>query len=273
MRLTPRRMYRNSRKVIRDIKHRVIGLPWLEVEPRDRFLASFPRSGNTWLRHILYFYVTGSETVDMSALDNFAPILDGINLRPKLAKMAGAEHRYIKTHELPADYLMTGKTVYLTRDGRDATWSWHRYNKSFDASTPDFDTFLKNCLEDRYRYRAWHTNVGAWLKYRDNPSVFFLRFEDMRADPAGAFDAVLRHIGLPIDAARAAWAVERADPNTVAQTFKSEIAARRAPGDGAGQGGVVERWRTEYTPEQLDLFERKAGPVLEAFGYTLSKAA
>jgi hypothetical protein len=55
----------------------------------------------------------------------------------------------------------------------------------------------------------------------------------------------------------------------VAKTFKGEVAARRAPGDGAGQGGVVERWRTEYTPEQLDLFANKAGPVLEAFGYPL----
>lgn len=271
--LTPRRLRRNARKILRDVRHRGLGQPWMEVEPRDCFLASFPRSGNTWLRHILYFYLTGAEAVDMSALDAFCPIIDGIDLQHHLAARAGESHRFIKTHELGAPYLLTGKVVLLVRDGRDATWSWHRYRMAFNNETPDFDRFLKACLDDRYRYRSWHSNVGSWMPLIDSDRVLMLRFEEMRADTEGVFARVLAHLGIPADPDRIVQAVALATPGKVAETFRSEVRARRATGDGAGQGGTVERWRSQYTPAQLELFEAKAGDLLAQLGYPLATRA
>lgn len=265
-----RMTFRNARKVLRDVKHRGLGLPWMAVEPRDRFLASWPRSGNTWLRHILYFYLTGRDALDMTTLDSFCPIIDGIDLKRHLAAMTGQEQRFIKTHELAAPYLTTGRIVYLVRDGRDATWSYHKYRLGMNPGTPkDFDTFLRLCLDNRIRYHSWHRNVASWLALRDDPSMLLLRFEDMRADPRAAFLRILDHLGIPADAARVDRAVALATPERVNATFRSEIAARHSPGDGAGQGGVVERWREAYTPAQQKLFEDRAGPVLRALGYPL----
>lgn len=272
-RFAPRRLRRNARKLIRDIRHRGLGQPWLTVEPRDCFLASFPRSGNTWLRHILYFYLTGAEHVDMTTLDAFCPVIDGVDLKHHLAARATDSHRFIKTHELGAPYFLTGKVALLIRDGRDATWSWHRYRMAFNNASPDFDQFLKACLADRYRYRAWHTNVASWLDLGTHPNLLLLHFEDMRADPAAVFTRVLDHFDIPADPDRIARAVQMATPNKVADTFRSEVRARRAAGDGAGQGGAVQRWRQEYSPEQLRLFEQASGPVLKRAGYPLSTEA
>lgn len=266
--LTLRNMHRAARKAVRDVKHRGLGLPWMDVEPRDCFLASWPRSGNTWLRHILYFYVTGRDTLDMATLDAFAPIIDGIDLKTHLAAMGDAERRYIKTHELAAPYLTRGRIVYLVRDGRDAMLSYHKYRMAFNNAPADFDLFLTNCLADRYRYHSWHRNVASWLALRDDPAMLLLRFEDMRADPRAAFLRVLGHLGLPADADRVDRAVALATPERVNATFRTEIRARRAAGDGAGQGGLVERWRETYSEDQQRRFEAKAGEVLRALGYT-----
>lgn len=267
--LTPRNLRRNARKVLRDVRHRGLGRPWMEVEPRDCFLASFPRSGNTWLRHILYLYLTGAEGVDMTTLDTFCPLIDGVDLQHYLAAHASASHRFIKTHELGAPYLLTGKVVFLVRDGRDATWSWHRFRMVFNKETPDFDRFLKACLADRYRYYAWHTNVASWLPLTESDRVLTLRFEELRADTEGVFARVLEHLDIPADPERIARAVALSTPKKVAETFRSETRVRRFSGDGAGQGGTVERWRTQYTPAQLQLFEAAAGDVLAQLGYPL----
>lgn len=267
--LKPRNIVRNARKVVRDVRHRGLGQPWMEVEPRDRFLASFPRSGNTWLRHILYFYLQDNETVDMTELDEFCPIIDGIDLKAKLARKGDAAQRFIKTHELGADYFLAGKIVFLVRDGRDATLSWHKYRMGFGQANGDFDAFLRACLDDKFRYKAWHTNVASWLPLVDSPRTLLLKFEDLKADTAGVFAQVLAHMDVPVDQDRIARAVALASPNKVAQTFKSEVRARHTVGDGAGQGGQSDRWRASYTPEQLKLFDDKAGEVLTALGYPL----
>lgn len=260
---------RNARKVLRDVKHRGLGLPWMAVEPRDRFLASWPRSGNTWLRHILYFYTTGRDDLDMTTLDAFCPIIDGVDLKTHLAAMAGQEWRFIKTHELGAPYLTGGRIVYLVRDGRDATWSWHKYRLGLNPGTPqDFDTFLKACLTDRVRYCSWHRNVATWMKLRDDPAMLMMTFEDMRTDPRAAFLRVLAHLEIPVEEARVDRALALATPEKVNATFASEVAARNRAGHGGGQGGVVERWRSTYTEDQQRLFEDKAGDVLKALGYT-----
>lgn len=100
--------------------------------------------------------------------------------------------------------------------------------------------------------------------------MLLLRFEDMRADPRGTFLQVLRHLDIQIDTERVDTAVALATPDRVNASFRSEVSARWRRGDASGQGGVVERWRTVYTPSQLELFEDKAGDVLRALGYPLS---
>lgn len=267
--MTPRNIRRNARKLIRDIRHRGLGEPWMTVEPRDCFLASFPRSGNTWLRHILYSYMTGAEGVDMTTLDAFCPIIDGVDLQRHIAAQGDAPHRFIKTHELGAPYLLNGKVVFLVRDGRDATWSWHRFRMVFNNETPDFGEFLEASLADRHRYYSWPTNVASWMPLIESERVLLLRFEEMRADPEGVFARVLDHFGIPSVPERIAEAVELSTPRKVADTFRSELRAQWTKGDGAGQGGTVERWRTQYTPEQLELFEARAGDLLTRLGYPL----
>jgi len=243
----------------------------MRVEPRDCFLASWPRSGNTWLRHIIYFYTTGISDLDMTTLDSFCPIIDGIELKQHLLKMEDQEHRFIKSHELCAPYLLNGRIVYLVRDGRDATWSYYKYRLGRRHHSPsDFDSFLRLCLNDKIRYYSWHRNVSSWLKYKHNPSMLLLRFEDMRADPKGTFVSILDHLDIPIDLERVDASVALATPDRVNSTFRSEVGARLGRGDGVGHGGLVERWREVYTREQLDMFEDKAGDVLRSLGYRTS---
>ena len=64
----PKKLLRNARKIRRDVRHRLIGVPWMDVRPQDRFLFSYPRSGNTWLRHIVHHLSSGVQVNDLSLI-------------------------------------------------------------------------------------------------------------------------------------------------------------------------------------------------------------
>lgn len=145
---------RTLRKVRRDVQHRVLGLPWMTVSDEHCVLASWPRSGNTWLRHILFFYFYQNDQVDMTTLDQYIPLIDSVDLKTHLAAPNPAPYRFLKSHELGAPYFRNGRIILIVRDGRDATYSWHHYMQSLYGVKEDFPTFLDACLRDRYRYKS-----------------------------------------------------------------------------------------------------------------------
>ena len=97
---------------------------WLEhrgLADNDVFFASFERSGNTWLRFVLYEVLTNST----------AGFLNVNQVLPELATHENAEHvlpnggRFIKTHhQYRPEYK---RAIYLMRDLRDVMLSnWAR---------------------------------------------------------------------------------------------------------------------------------------------------
>lgn len=262
------RRYRNdARKILRDVRHRFIGIPWLRVQSNDRFLFSWPRSGNTWLRHMVFFYFNDGDLRDHDALNAFIPTLDHLDFRDRLAQLTHARWRFMKSHEPAAPYFFNGKVAYIVRDGRDATLSWYRYRKEVNGERLDFDTFLKRCLNERIRYGSWAHNVGSWLKYQDHPALRIYHYEDILIDPYGAFENILDHFDIPIDRERITYAVQQSSLDKVNRTFAT---LTTAPGSGpfsGGSGGGAGKWQTAYTPAQKRMFVAHSGPILRILGY------
>lgn len=262
-----RRRRTEARKLLRDVQHRFIGLPWLRVQENDRFLFSWPRSGNTWLRHMIFFYFNDSDLRDHDALNAFIPTLDHLDFRDRLKQLEHEHWRFMKSHEPAAPYFLNGRVAYIVRDGRDATLSWYHYRKEVNGERTDFDTFLRRCLKGRTRYGSWAHNVGSWLEYRGHPALKVFRYEDILTDPAGVFEKILDHFGISADGTRIAYAVEQSSIDRVNRTFAT---LATSPGVGpfsGGSGGGTDKWQTAYTPAQKRLFLNHSGQVLRALGY------
>jgi hypothetical protein len=127
------------------------------LTPRDAFLASYPRSGTTWLRFLLYESLTGE-----------APEFGSIRAAvPSVGKQRGARPvlvgggRLVQTHETYShgDRLV----VYVVRDPRRVALSeyyWQKRNRTYDSSLAAF-------VEDfcRGRSNPWGS-WGAHVEYR-----------------------------------------------------------------------------------------------------------
>jgi len=175
-------------------------------------LASFPRSGNTFLRNILHsvygryswnniqnYNKKAAKLLSLSNLEKKGELTD--KKKKLLSELRiKFQYRIIKTHELPENILpfCDEKThiIYLVRDGRDALVSMAHHRK--DITEPG-TKFLKNLEESMISkggsyIGGWSRNVEEWLKVAD----VVIRFEDIINDPIRFTETFSSFLELPV---------------------------------------------------------------------------
>ena len=205
------------------------------------WLASYPRSGNTFLRTILW-HCFGLRSASVypkdlggnRALEEYVGHIEhGPQIRSQL-RQNGIP--LIKTHERPMD---ANPAIYTVRDGRAASVSLWRF---FDKTIA-----LEAVIEGRHHFGTWADHVRAW-RPQHRPNTLLLRYEDLRDDLPHCLDRIGRFLNKP--------AISERIPD------RNEIAA--------SDGRWVRRessWRTELEGATLARFNEMSKDVLEAFGY------
>jgi hypothetical protein len=174
------------------------------------WLASYPRSGNTFLRIVLHS-VYGAPTY--SIYDDDDPIAQRVGsalvgYRPKPVdrrRMADSEEVYfVKTHKRrKAD---RHSAIYLVRDGRDAVVSNARLRASMEPELDHTQEQFENLLRDEITRPyidgqpssgTWGGNVLSWL---DNAGVplAIVKFEDLIAEPRAALHRTVARLGIDL---------------------------------------------------------------------------
>ena len=225
------------------------------------WLASYPRSGNTFFRVVLHHvYNLKTFSVYDEAEAGVADVTGHEKLPAPLTELAAAPETYfIKTHNLPQD---NAPAVYLVRDGRDALVSHANYLLSFrmkekeiplsHAPVRRFEQVLEDLIADKPRFGGWSGNVRAWVG-RPMARTVVIRFEDLIASPQSEVEKGVAALGLNLAA--------------LSGEVVPDFAALQAQSPEFFRRGKAGAWRDEM-PERLhQLFLRHHRVVLEQFGY------
>ena len=261
-------MRRNAQKVWRDLRHRVLDVPWMEVSAQDRFLFSYPRSGNTWLRHIVRHLTHGSELESHDELERALPTIDTLDFQEKLAQMPNGL-RFFKSHLPHSPYFLDGKVVYIVRDGRDVLISRYDLYKKVKNYSGSLDDYLTKMIKGRVRYGSWLGNAGSWVAQKDHPNLLLMRFEDMQSDPFTHARIVADFTGIDADDTAIQEALSASSVDKVHSTMRSWSYAKGTSFQGGATRGSTQNWRERLTPEQNRRFVDHAGDLLEQLGYPL----
>ena len=247
----------------------------LGVKQQDIFQASYPRSGSTWLRFILFQILRGEES-GFGKIDQCIPeIYTHRGIRPILP----GGGRLIKTHEkYRADYT---KAVFLVRDLRDVVLSCYATGLAPIVSKGDFDSFLLSFLQGRaLQMGSWQEHTRSWLESPlvKNGNLMIVRYEDLRPNPEETILRLLRFLEVTPDLQSVRKAIE--DNSLVKMRAKEDRArnigersdllpARKAPGEEGRfvRKGAVGGWRDKLSNTQQKLINQYAGDMLAALGY------
>jgi aryl sulfotransferase len=270
------------------------------------WLASYPKSGNTWLRVLLRTLVSGrpADLATFSRLGGYAASrseferalgIDSVplspdqecNLRPSVFEVLAAEAKsplFLKVHDAccltPAGKPLfpraaTLGAVYVVRDPRAVAVSLaHHLADPFDpviAFMDDDDATdarPTKWLSGHLRQRLlrWSEHVESWLGAPF--PVHLVRYEDMQADPHAACAAVAAFLDLPCDPAAIARAVEAASFSRL-QAQEREFGFVEKPPQAAAffREGRVDGWRDALTAEQAARIVAAHGAVMRRLGY------
>ncbi|MFY7960937.1 MAG: sulfotransferase domain-containing protein [Elsteraceae bacterium] len=270
------------------------------------WLASYPKSGNTWLRILLQSYLAGGTAVDINKLtvgnwrsgerarfDEDIGVassdLTGGEIQAWRAAAIQAWVRtltqpvYLKIHDTrstiaESDDLAPGMTrsaIYLVRDPRDVALSLARHmTVSVDQAITFMGTLDQLMEQSRRRLHArliehwgsWSQNVESWLAPAPFP-VHVLRYEALRSDPEAALLGVLTALALPLEPEKIRAAVAVA---ALDKLRDQERTSGFIEGLGAGAffgEGRVQGWRGRLTARQIAQIEADHGPVMRCLGY------
>ncbi len=247
-----------------------VGLRWRRhMAPNDVLLASYPRSGSTWLRFLLFECVTG-RPADFSSVDTY-----GTWSGPGVLSGGG---RLISTHERYCD--IDRKVIYLARDPRSIIMSEHRLRQRQGTAGADFDAFIPSFVKGRASpFGSWNRHVDYWVSSLParGGHLHLVRYEDLRNSPEERLAGILRFLGVPVDDSVIASAVAN---NTVDRMRSKEDQAppqnfKRARSRDVRfvNQGLTQGWKQDLTPHQIALVEQYMGPTLSRLGYELSSRA
>ena len=245
-------------------------------------LSSYPRSGSTWTRFLLYALIADAPAT-FPAVTKDVPL---VGKHREAASLLADGGRLIKTHE-PFMERRYRRVVHIVRDPRDMAISYWYFMLRIGKIRPrpddnleeSFDRFLDALIAGRIDgFTNWQTHLLSYLaaadKYPDR--LIRLRFEDMRADTAGNLQLIGRFLGLDIADEQAALAVERASLERMREAEENVIATEstkfavqgRKTGLRVVRSGQVGGYRSQMTEAQIAKFEKFSKGML-LMGYEL----
>ncbi len=255
----------------------LIWLRNLGLDSNDVFLASYPRSGNFWLRFLIAEIVTGN----VAEFDNLQNIIPEIGVHHGALPLLPSGGRVIKTHELYHEAYR--RAIYIVRDPRDILLSIYAGEKEGGlVYAHDFDEYTRAYLGGQItRWGSWRTHVESWMNspLARSGDMLVTRYEDMKQNVEAVLTEALKFLGLSADAG----AIRRAlADNSVDNLRKREESSQKLTKWRSGdvspllrksearrfiRTGVAGGWRNQLTPAQNDLFKKELGDLIEFFGY------
>jgi hypothetical protein len=267
------------------------------------WIASYPKSGNTWVRAFLANYVAnGDQPVDINALSDFGhsdgnvkpyematdrsfsslTVRQIANVRPRVQAMLAANgaHTPVKTHAaigtvhgVPTiNMAVTSGAIYVVRNPLDVVLSYAdhyglSHAQAADALVSPATAIARSTTTAPEHLGDWATHVRSWTG-TPSPILKVLRYEDMQQAPEQAFAAALPLMGLTPAPKRLRKAVQNASFKELssqesAAGFREKSSSQRRFFRSGGSG----HWRSQLAPDLIEKLIVKLQPEMQRFGY------
>jgi len=267
------------------------------------WLASYPKSGNTWVRLFLNHYLYGIDDINSpiqaSLLDShplYYQTVSPLSLREvdpmsmEMLRYAALIHlmqshpspyRVVKTHNanakihdahlIPAS--LTDSAIYIVRDPRDVAVSLAEHmavsiDRAIEIMGTDGYAIKQNNHSPHHWLGSWSTHVGSWLRLKESDvfPVEIIRYEDMQNAPITTFTTIVEAFGLENDYAKIAASLEAVSFDRV-QRQEQERGFRETQNGTFFSHGEAGGWMTKLTPEQVDRIEANHCDMMNRFSY------
>jgi hypothetical protein len=268
------------------------------------WLASYPKSGNTWVRAFLHNLILKTEesydinkinllSAGDSAKEWYDEFLDKPSNECSIDEIAAARPKaqakiasltegliFVKTHNALVTHAgtpmitpeITAGAIYIIRNPLDIVVSLSHYLKvdidsAIDIMNRSFETQSGNEKTIYQIWGSWSENVATWTKKLD-PSLFVMRYEDLLADPMIPFAALMEFLYLRPTRRQLERAVENSSFERLqAQEREHGFVEMPSATGRFFRKGAVGQWKEVLTKNQVRTLLHAHYEQMARFGY------
>lgn len=271
------------------------------------WLASFPKSGNTWTRSFVAAYLLGPDKFSLERVNQFSRSESLLALFSEVAgkpadeltdadineyRLATQERlaetigkRVVKTHnarltkdsrrQVFSRYTKAG--IYVVRNPLDVVDSFADHtNKSIDEAIelmnhPNHRLGATNKHASQY-VGTWSHHARTWINNANEFPLIVLRYEDLKSDPIGQFGKLIKFLRWDYNEQRIRQAAELTSFESLKSSEEQQGFAETSTVAKSGKffrHGESGRWREVLTPAQIDRVVKNHGPMMEKLGYEI----
>ncbi len=176
------------------------------------WLASYPKSGNTWLRFLLYNYLYK----EAQKTEDIAGKIPDIHVRGTALNACQTEPLFCKTHLMLSEHhpglADTAGFIYVLRHPKDVLLSNLNFFKMIASAKMNREaggfseqefarSFIANMGVRKWismGMGSWEEHASSWISKPRYPHIV-LRYEAMRRDPHANLKNVLEFLKIPVD--------------------------------------------------------------------------
>ena len=271
---------------------------------RITWIASYPKSGNTWVRAIVECIVHPERALDINALGRTAPSFarltekyvarNGIRVpasapgevrrwwtpvQREICETADGEI-FLKTHNVAArfdsgpfpDPDSSARAIYILRDPRDVALSYahhYRYTLGLAVTALCTSTAFNQKQEQpglTELLMSWGEHVQGWTSLRAVP-LLVLRYEDLLADPAAGVRQIAAFLDRPLAADQVAAIVAATSFQELRGQEKSRGFNEAVRSEGFFRTGTADQWRDVADQSVFQPLIDKNAPMMRRHGY------
>jgi hypothetical protein len=268
------------------------------------WLASYPKSGNTWMRAYLHNLLRNpKEAYDINRLGEFSysdstiafyktyltkpwqdwTTADVMETRGKAQRDIGrmsVDDVFVKTHNAHVEYDglpmihmdLTAGAIYIVRNPLDVCISLaDHYGSTLDEAIEvmaDIRNGTKTGDQLVFEiHKDWSTHVLSWTN-APGPWLHVARYEDMLKKPLVTFSRVARFLGLNAERPRIERAIQASSFESLRnQEDEKGFRERSFKADKFFRVGKAGQWRTALSKAQIDRVVEVHKQQMERFGY------
>jgi hypothetical protein len=267
------------------------------------WLASYPKSGNTWLRAFLHNYILQPEQPyginmlgDLSVSESIAAFFNKHDSRPastfstrdvqRIRPLVHADFTcfhpdlvFVKTHNAALSFheiplctpAVTAGAIVIVRDPRDVAISFSHFS---GLPVDDVISFMGNARAANRGTDAqvfeflssWSKHTASWIQTEKR---IILRYEDLLAEPQKSFGRIIKFLGedAPAEKLRRAIRFSSFENLSAQEAEQGYTAAGPNAASKFFRTGHAGQWQTALTPAQTKRIEADHATIMQKFGY------
>jgi len=268
------------------------------------WLASYPKSGNTWMRHFLHSLIGASDRshdinamTELTTADNgaawYQPFLDKpvgqctdeeiAGVRPKALRMiadSAAGLVFVKTHNALVSHLgtamiegsVTAGAIYIVRNPLDVAISFARFmatdvDRAIAIMNSNGATVPSREHHAYQYYGSWSEHVLSWTR-RPIRQLHVIRYEDMLEAPLDTFGRLAEFLRIGETRRELETAIAASAFERLREQEEEQgFTERPETAERFFREGRAGQWRETLNGAQIDAIVGAHREQMERFGY------